>query len=151
MSIVSLVLSAITMSISVYLFFQRRFSIKVNRQHTYLATISHKTLHVLITVTNKSSLPISIIDSKLNNIYLHRKKNLVYTNSRDNQIIDKIYTSTFPINIEPYESVDIRLQFNSETEFNFVNYQLTLYTPRGTYHVTLLKQFMSDNYTNIEL
>lgn len=144
LSIISFGLSSITAIIGIYIFFQRRFKIQIKRQRAFIPRNLPTCLHLVITISNKSSLPISIIDAKLNSISPVRKQRIVQRSFKNNQLIagSEIKTSKFPINIDPYKSQDIRLEFDA-SNFEIQNYKLVILTSRGTYSTTLNEKNIS--------
>lgn len=97
---------------------QRFTNIKLNNYYSW--TFDDKSLYLLLTITNGSALPISIVNAELNNIFVYRAEHLFQAKGDNNR--DKpIYTSNFPINFKPHETGDILLEFVSPTKWQITD------------------------------
>lgn len=151
LSIISFILSSISALIGIYIFLQRRFRIKIKRQKAFIPNNFPTVLHLIVTVVNKSSLPISIIGANLNSCSAVHKQRIIQKHFENHELIPgmEVKTSKFPINIAPYESADIRLEFNSD-KFEIKDYRLTLLTSRKKYSTTLNKSDISNDPKNAD-
>lgn len=140
LSIISFVFSSITTVTGTYVFIQRKFKIKTQRLRAFIPKCLPTSLHVVVTVINQSSLPIAITNAYIDGIEVVYKTRMVSRIVKEEKVIpnSQVYTSKFPVNIAPYESVNLYLEFDSEN-FEIKNYQLKLITSRQSKKFLLKK------------
>ena len=92
---------------------QSRQRLKLNRIRTYFA--GHKSLYLLITITNKSNVPIAIVNAEVGNVKVYRAQHYFMRSNTDE--CKNVLTSLFPIQLNAHETVDLIMEFVSETNW----------------------------------
>lgn len=91
---------------------QVRQRLELNRIHTYFA--GQKCLYLLMTITNKSAIPIAIVNAEVENAKVYRAQHHFIRSTDESE---DVLTSLFPIQLNPHETVDLIMEFVSKTDW----------------------------------